>query len=408
MASAYQAMCDSESFDGILSVQEVNVITIDEIRAAQKEDAECQNIRKKIAEGEPTPYCEDERGLIIRIAQVDGAKQILIPKSLRQRALYIAHYTPAAGHPGVSRQFYTMRQDMYWPQMAADIREVSKQCHACCAERVKLRQHAAPMKLFPASGPLEFVAIDILGPLKPAAQDGSKFVLVMTDRFSKLTRALPLRSITALKVAKAFVQHWICSYGPPQYILSDNGSQFTSKLFLFVCAQLGIKNVFTATYHPQTNGQAERFNRTILAGIRAFCQDNLKSWPDYVGPLSYAYNTQIHTSTGVSPFQLVVSRPPGCSAIRDDLGYKDEPRARDYVETFRRSIKSISEDADKRLAAAQLRYKSSYDAKVRPIEQSHVGDWVYITREQPTASDPGDKPQKTKLMSKAIEPFQII
>ena len=102
--------------------------------------------------------------------------------------------------------------------MSADIRNVSFNCHACAKERVKLRAHSAPLKLFQAKAPLEYVAIDIQGPL-PRASDRSKYLLVITDRFSKLTRAVPLRSITAFTVAKAFVQHWILAYGAPAFLL---------------------------------------------------------------------------------------------------------------------------------------------------------------------------------------------
>ena len=217
-----------------------------------------------------------------------------------------------------------------------------------------------------------------------------------------------MRTITALNVAKEFVQHWICAYGPPKYLLSDNGSQFTSKLFAFVCAQFGIKNLFTAAYHPQTNGQTERFNRTILAGIRSFCQDNLRTWSQYVGPLTYAYNTQVHSSTGVSPFDLVVSRPIKSAAIRDELGHEDIPRARDKVEQFRRAVKALADGAGEKMAAAQARYKRDHDKRVRPIEQAKTGDWVYITREQPSKTEADDKRHKTKLYSKAEGPFEVI
>ena len=79
-----------------------------------------------------------------------------------------------------------------------------------------LRQRASEVsskrivhETFSATAPLEFVAIEFLGPLNPAAQGGNKFVLVITDRFSKLKRAVPMQNITALKVAKEFFQHWI-------------------------------------------------------------------------------------------------------------------------------------------------------------------------------------------------------
>ena len=110
------------------------------------------------------------------------------------------------------------------------------------------------------------MAMDILGPL-PKTEHGNRFLLVITDRFSKLTRTVPLRTITALVVAKAFCDAWVFSYGPPHYLLTDNGTQFNAKFFLAVCRELGIAKIFTTAYHPQTNGQVERFNRTIINSL---------------------------------------------------------------------------------------------------------------------------------------------
>ena len=81
------------------------------------------------------------------------------------------------------------------------------------------------------------MAIDILGPLTRTTT-GHRYTVVVTDRFSKLTWAIALRSIGALPVAKALVKHCILVYGPPATILSDNSTQFTSKLFQFVCTEL--------------------------------------------------------------------------------------------------------------------------------------------------------------------------
>jgi hypothetical protein len=68
----------------------------------------------------------------------------------------------------------------------------------------------------------------------------------MTDRFSKLTRTVPLRSISALKGTRAFCEQWVFVYGAPWYVLTDNGTQITAKFFLAVCRELGIGKVF---YH---------------------------------------------------------------------------------------------------------------------------------------------------------------
>jgi transposase InsO family protein len=96
----------------------------------------------------------------------------------------------------------------------------------------------------------------------------------------------------------------------PHKHLSDNGGQFTSKFFQKCCTLLGIKQGFTTTYHPQCNGQVERFNRTILAQLRAYVGEYQNDWDLYHEALTFAYNTQVHTSTGISRFELTLSRPP--------------------------------------------------------------------------------------------------
>lgn len=171
--------------------------------------------------------------------------------------------------------------------MAAAIRRVCMNCHACALHLIKLRAHQSNLTLLPARSPLEYVAIDILGPFIQSS-----------------TRKVPLKSITALAVAKTFVSHWVMAYGASVHLLSDNGSQFTSKLFLAICTELVIKNIFTTTYNTQTN------DRTILAGLCAFVKEHPKSWSEYLEIITHAYNTQVHSLTGIPPFDLVVTNPP--------------------------------------------------------------------------------------------------
>jgi hypothetical protein len=87
--------------------------------------------------------------------------------------------------------------------MNKEVEETDRHCTVCAKNRVTERKRTSFLKLFPASGPLEFVAMDILGPL-PKTEHWNGFLLVLSDRFSKLTQTVPLRTITALGVAKAF------------------------------------------------------------------------------------------------------------------------------------------------------------------------------------------------------------
>jgi transposase InsO family protein len=137
--------------------------------------------------------------------------------------------------------------------------------------------------------------MDILGPL-PKTERGNRFLLVISDRFSKLTRTVPLRTITSLVVAKAFCDTWVFYYGPPRYLLTGNGTQFNAKLFLAVCRELGIAKIFTTAYHPQTNGKVERFNRIIINSLRGYFERRQGDWDEYAAAITFGYNCRVHSS----------------------------------------------------------------------------------------------------------------
>jgi transposase InsO family protein len=151
--------------------------------------------------------------------------------------------------------------------------------------------------------------MDILGPLQKT-EHGNRFLLVISDRFSKLIRTVHMRTITALGVAKAFCDAWVFSYGPPRYFLTDNGTQFNAKFFLSVCRELGIAKIFATAYHPQTNGQVERFNRTIINSLRGYVERRQTDWDEYTSAITFGYNCRVHSSLNLAPFELILSRPP--------------------------------------------------------------------------------------------------
>lgn len=80
---------------------------------------------------------------------------------------------------------------------------------------------------------------------------------------------------------------------------------------------LGCKSITTSTYHPQTNGQTERFNRAIISALRSYTAEHISDWYLYAETFTYAYNTQVHSSTGIRPFDLVLSRSPDPLAIEE-------------------------------------------------------------------------------------------
>ena len=224
--------------------------------------------------------------------------------------------------------------------MAANIYRTVLRCNASAKNRVKQQKRTHPLRLSPAQRSLESLSIDILGPLTKTKK-GHRFLLAITDRFTKLTQGIPLRRIDAYAVAVSFVEAWIFKYGPPKTLISDNGKQFTAKFFQAVCSFLGLSNIFTSKYHPQTNGQVEHYNRTILAMLRNYVNEHQDNWDRYTTALTYAYNNHVHRSTGTTPFSLVLSRPPPEFSLHHSIRSRarsTQDQRNDYVKRLDDSI----------------------------------------------------------------------
>jgi len=92
------------------------------------------------------------------------------------------------------------------------------QVHNLFSKRLALRRHTTPLTLFQATEPLTERSVDIFGPI-PASKKGNRFILVITSRFAKLTKCVALRRITAMSVASAIIDAWVCAHRPPDRIL---------------------------------------------------------------------------------------------------------------------------------------------------------------------------------------------
>jgi transposase InsO family protein len=104
-------------------------------------------------------------------------------------------------------------------------------------------------EIVPSKSTTRIVGIDILGPL-PETKRGNRFLMVITDRFSKATNVVPLQNITADDGAPAFFVHWVSCFGPPLILLSDNGGQFAARMFQAVCSIMGVKQFVRLNVPP--------------------------------------------------------------------------------------------------------------------------------------------------------------
>ena len=153
--------------------------------------------------------------------------------------------------------------------------------------------------------PWQRVAIDIVGPLQRTDR-GHRYILTIMDFGTRYPEAVPLKRIDAPTVCEELMTVFT-RFGFPQEILSDRGSNFTSKVTKALLEQIKVSHLKTSPYHPQSNGMLERFHATLKSMLRKTCPQP-KEWDKWLPYLLFAYQESPHSATGFSPFELLFGR----------------------------------------------------------------------------------------------------
>ena len=297
----------------------------------------------------------------------------IIPSSYMSTLLHQYHDQPQAGHLGPDKTAARVRQVGYWVGMLHDIDHYCKECTTCQASKSPTPQKA-PLINIPIGKPWEMVAVDILQ--VPLSSRNNKYLLVIQDYFTKWAEAIPLPDQSATRITNELIKLF-SNYGLPDILHSDQGRNFESTILRQTLEAFGVKKTRTTAYHPQGDGMVERFNHSLLQLLRAYveCQSE---WEQYLPFVLFAYRTAVHTSTGISPFELMFGHPPVKHQFPPTTAYD----AVSYQSKLRSKLSQLSDFVETHLIQAAQKQKSTYDHNTlqRPFT---VGDQVWLA--SPTA-----------------------
>ncbi|XP_072030629.1 uncharacterized protein [Amphiura filiformis] len=294
--------------------------------------------------------------------------QVLVPKQCRKDIMQLGHDVPIAGHMGINKTRERILASFFWPGVFKDIADYCKTCNICQKTAQIRPTNKAPLQPMPIiTKPFKRIGMDILGPLQMTTSK-KRYILVIVDYATRFPVAVPLSNIRSSTIAEE-LSNLFCFVGIPDELISDQASDFKSKLIEQVCELMSITHLFSTPYHPETNGLVERFNGTLKSMLKTLTPDQFKTWDKYVPYFCFAYREVPQSSTGFSPFELLYPYP-----VRGPLEIvkqawtnqdPDEMGIVKYVADMRSRLADMMLSVHSNMNDAQVKQKTWYDQKAR-------------------------------------------
>ncbi|VDI56284.1 Hypothetical predicted protein [Mytilus galloprovincialis] len=216
---------------------------------------------------------------------------------------------------------------------------------------------------------MERVALDIIGPF-PLSKKGNKYALIVSDYFTRWAEGYPMPDMETKTIIDNFVNNFVCRFGVPRQIHTDQGRQFESALFKELCTRLCIDKTRTTPYRPQSDGLVERLNRSLEEILSKYVSSNQKDWDEQLPWAFMAYRSSVHESTKFSPCKMMLGRE---IELPIDLIYGPHPQHEEFIDETQvvnehmiqitQNMWKVHEKARRNMVNASENQKKQYDIK---------------------------------------------
>lgn len=365
---------------------------ISDLKEAYQLDAECV----KILQGSCPPDYEIKNGIIYR------KSKIVIPddktKNMKTRIIHEAHDVPTSGHLGIMKTMEKLERKFYWKNMYEEVKNYITSCYSCQRNKPV---NQAPMGLLQPipvpEGNWKIVSMDLITQL-PKSRNGNDAIVVIIDKMSKMAHFIATTTnIDAPKLAQLYFDNIVRYHGIPMSIISDRDVRFTSNFWKSLWQLTGTKLKLSTAYHPESDGQTERMNRTLEDIIRSYVNYQQNNWDEKLIAAEIAYNNSKQVSTGFTPYYMNYGYEINLPISLLTPTESSNPTANEMIG----NINTAMEQAKKNIKLAQER-QSLYANKSRRDITFKKDELVLLS----TANIRNEQ-RAPKLSAKYIGPFRI-
>ncbi|XP_039045952.1 uncharacterized protein LOC120185946 [Hibiscus syriacus] len=341
--------------------------------------------------------------------------------TLRKKIMECLHDSPQGRHSGVQATYYKIKLYFYWKGLKSQVKSYVKKCEVC--QRTKGDNVAIPGLLQPIVIPnqaWEVITMDFIEGLPQSMK--SNCILVIVDKYSKYGHFLAIaHPYTVTEIARIYLDQVYKLHGPPKIAISNRDKTFTSLFWKELMKHLGTTTFFSTTYHLETDGQTERLNQCLEQYLRSMCFLKPGNWEKYLPLAEWWYNTNYHTTLGVTPFEALYGyKPPminwqtntSVNAEGDEVYLKLQPYKQSSV-AVRRNLKLAAKfygpyKIQKRIGSVAYQLELPAYSKIHPVFhvsllKKKVGEGTITSKNPPELSEDGQmKVYPTIVLNKRI------
>jgi transposase InsO family protein len=222
-----------------------------------------------------------------------------VPTALRIQVMASCHAVSPSCHVGTKKTKRLIQKVFNWPNLHDDVSRYIKGCLICQRTRPGLDRIQGFFRMHPLPGPFQTVYMDYWS----CDFNGHQTVLTMIDQFTKWAECTPVADRMDTTITSAFLRSWVCRFGVPKVVITDNDKTFMSTLFQGIAKRLGISMLRTTVYHPQGNAPIESFHRVLQQGLARLWISGKSDIPfdEALQLVLMGYRLTVHTTTGNTP-----------------------------------------------------------------------------------------------------------
>jgi hypothetical protein len=373
---------------------------MEQVLQAARVDQRYQNAVRLAAAHQLPGYAASD-GVLYDVRR-PNRRRIVIPDgahTLKRLILHEMHSAYTAGHQGFHKTLRRVSEHFWWPRLATDVKAYCSCCHVCLGCKASTQAPFGLLHSLPVpAGKWEQISMDFVTGLPTA--HGHDAVLVVTDRLTKMVLLIPTTTqVTAVRTAELFQQHVFARFGLPKVIVSDRDSKFVSAFWRALFKGLGTKLQYSSAYHPQSDGQTERVNRTMEQVLRAHCLEHGEKWDTHLHMVEFVLNSAVHVSTQLSPFELMYGYQPVVPATLSVQEPGTVLAAQEMLQDMATQLRLAQHNMER--AQKQQQRQAN---KHRRDHVFTVGDMVMLSTEHLSVG----KHAGNKVLPKYIGPFAVV